>query len=346
VPPDELFGADYPYFSSFTDTLVQHAKANVEARVAERRLSSSNYVVEIASNDGYLLQHYREQGIRVLGIDPAPGPVKAARTKGVRTIQAFFGKEIATCFAKERRADVIHANNVLAHVGDTNGFVEGIATLLADEGVVVAEVPYVRDLIDHVEFDTIYHEHLCYFSLLSATRLFNRHRLYINRVERLSIHGGSLRLFVEKHENYHNSVTDLLAEERNVGLADTKYYANFAEKVEAVRENLVSLLNSLKGEGACIAAYGAAAKGTILLNYCNIGCNLLDYVVDRNIHKQGKWVPGVHLPILAPSRLMERPPDYLLVLVWNFRDEIMQQQSEFKKGGGSFIIPVPNIEVV
>ncbi len=347
VPPEELFGEDYPYFSSFTDTLLAHARANVEARIAERGLGPDSLVIELASNDGYLLQYYRERGIPVLGIDPAPGPVRAARDRGIETLQAFFGRTLAgELAAAGRRADVIHANNVLAHVADTNGFVAGIATVLKPEGVAVIEVPYVRDLIDHGEFDTIYHEHLCYFSVTALDALFARHGLHLNRVERLAIHGGSLRLFVEHRDAPEASVSGLLAEERELGITGFAYYARFGERVAAIRDRLLALLRGLKAEGARIVGYGAAAKGTILLNYCGIGSEILDYVVDRNIHKQGRYVPGVRLEIQPPSRILETRPDYLLILPWNFKDEIIAQQAAFREGGGRFILPIPEPVVI
>ncbi|WP_027133636.1 class I SAM-dependent methyltransferase [Geminicoccus roseus] len=347
VPPEELFGNDYPYFSSFTDALVAHARANVEARIAERGLGASSFVVELASNDGYLLQHYQNAGIPLLGIDPAPGPVEAARKKGIDTRLAFFGLSVAEELAASgRRADVIHGNNVLAHVADTNGFVQGIATLLKDDGVAVIEAPYVRDLIDHGEFDTIYHEHLCYFSATALKALFLRHGLYFNRVERLPIHGGSLRIFVEKIDRPDASITDLLAEERALGLDKFGYYADFAARVEKIKADLRAMLLELKAEGKRIVGYGAAAKGTVLLNYAGIGPDLLDYVVDRNTFKQGRWIPGVRLPIKAPSVIEETRPDYLLILPWNFKDEIMSQQAAHAARGGKFILPIPTPVIV
>ena len=342
VPPEKLFGADYPYFSSFTDTLLRHSESNVRERVAERNLGPQSLVVELASNDGYLLQYYRERGIPVLGIDPAPGPVAVARGKGIESLQAFFGSELAQQLAaRGRRADVIHANNVLAHVADTNGFVEGIATLLKDDGVAVIEAPYVRDLIDHGEFDTIYHEHLCYFSVTALKNLFERHGLSLNRVEALAIHGGSLRLFVEKHAAPEASVTEYLDSERRLGLNRLSYYAGFSVRVAGIRSELIALLQDLRRRGARIAAYGAAAKGTIMLNYAGLGDEVLDFVVDRNVHKQGRYVPGVRLRIEAPERVLESQPDYLLILPWNFKDEIMAQQDEYRRRGGHFIVPVP-----
>ena len=342
VPPEELFGADYPYFSSFTDALLRHSAANVAARIEEQRLDGRSLVVELASNDGYLLQYYRERGIPVLGIDPAPGPVAAARARGIETLQAFFGRDLAAQLAAQgRRADVIHANNVLAHVADTNGFVAGIGTLLAQNGVAVIEAPYVKELIDHGQFDTIYHEHLCYFSVTALARLFQRHGLSLNRVEPLEIHGGSLRLFAGRQQQADRSVAEYLQAERQAGLDRLEYYVGFSERVGRIRSGLLALLGRLKREGARIAGYGAAAKGTILLNFAGIGREVLEFVADRNVHKQGRYVPGVRLPIVSPQRILEEQPDYLLILPWNFKEEIMEQQAEFRRRGGRFIVPVP-----
>ena len=347
VPPEELFGADYPYFSSFTDTLLRHSEANVTERISERKLSGNSLVVELASNDGYLLQYYQAKGVPVLGIDPAPGPVAAARKKGIDTLEAFFGIALAKKLAGEgRRADVIHANNVLAHVADTNGFVSGIAALLKDDGVAVIECPYVKDLIEHGEFDTIYHEHLCYFSVTALSALFNRHGLYITRVVPLSIHGGSLRVFVEKKNAPEQSVRDYLATEKKLGLDRMDYYADFSNRVNQIRTELNTLLQGLKERKARIVGYGAAAKGTIMLNYVGIGQETLDFVVDRNTHKQGRYIPGVRLPIAAPERVLAEQPDYVLILPWNFKDEIMAQQAEYRRRGGKFIVPVPRPTII
>ena len=347
VPPERLFGADYPYFSSFTDALLRHSAANVAARIAERQLDGSSLVVELASNDGYLLQYYRERGIPVLGIDPAPGPVAAARARGVETMLAFFGRDLAMQLAADgRRADIIHANNVLAHVADTNGFVAGIGALLKDDGMAVIEVPYVKDLIDHGEFDTIYHEHLCYFSVTALARLFQRHGLSLNRVEPLAIHGGSLRLFVGKHARADRSVAEYLQAERRAGVDRLEYYAGFSAGVARIRGALVALLAQLKRKGARVAGYGAAAKGTILLNFAGLGTEVLEFVADRNVHKQGRFIPGVRLPIVPPGRILEEQPDYLLILPWNFKEEIMGQQAEYRQRGGRFIVPVPEPVIV
>jgi SAM-dependent methyltransferase len=347
VPPEELFGADYPYFSSFTDTLLRHSEANVTERITERKLGPDSLVVELASNDGYLLQYYQARGVPVLGIDPAPGPVAAARAKGIETLQAFFGSEFASkLVAAGRRADVIHANNVLAHVADTNGFVAGIATLLKDDGVAVIECPYVKDLIDHGEFDTIYHEHLCYFSVTALRALFGRHGLYLARVVPLAIHGGSLRVFVSKQDRPERSVREYLESEQRLGLDRRDYYADFSNRVNQIRTELNELLQGLKERKARIVGYGAAAKGTIMLNYVGIGQETLDFVVDRNTHKQGRYIPGVRLPIAAPERVLAEQPDYVLILPWNFKDEIMAQQAEYRRRGGKFIVPVPRPTII
>ena len=281
------------------------------------------------------------------GIDPAPGPVAAARARGIETLQAFFGRELAVQLATNGRlADVIHANNVLAHVADTNGFVAGIGTLLKDDGVAVIEVPYVKDLIDHGEFDTIYHEHLCYFSVTALMQLFQRHGLLLNRIEPLAIHGGSLRLFVGKRERDDRSVAQYLQAERVAGVDRLEYYAGFSERVGRIRSDLAALLGRLKREGARIAGYGAAAKGTILLNFAGIGGEMLEFVADRNLHKQGRYIPGARLPIVSPDRILESQPDYLLILPWNFKEEIMEQQAEYRRRGGRFIVPVPEPVIV
>jgi len=278
----------------------------------------------------------------VLGIDPAPGPVAAARERGVDTLQAFFGLDLARqLVADGRRADIIHANNVLAHVADTNGFVAGMSLLLKENGMAVIEVPYVRDLIDHGEFDTIYHEHLCYFSVTALRRLLRRHGLALIRVEPLAIHGGSLRIFVGKREPDDRPVAQYLQAERRAGIDEFEYYAGFSRRVGRIRSGLVALVDGLKRDGARLAGYGAAAKGTILLNSTGIGRNVLEFVADRNVHKQGRYVPGVRLPIVSPARILEEQPDYLLILPWNFKEEIMAQQAEYRRRGGRFIVPVP-----
>jgi len=347
VRPEVLFGEDYPYFSSYSDTLLDHSRRNVQALIERYQLASEDLVVELASNDGYLLQFFAEAGIEVLGIDPAPGPAAVALENGVPTLVEFFGTEVAERLASEGvEADVLIGNNVLAHVPDQNAFVAAMATLLAPTGSIVMEVPYVRDLIEHTEFDTIYHEHHCYFSVRSLETLFARHGLYLNRVEHHPIHGGSLRFFASADPARQPSVDEYLAAEAIAGMDTIGYYQDFADRVDGVRIALNDLIDDLRRGGATVAAYGAAAKGAILLNYAGLDGEQIDYVVDRNPHKQGKLMPGVRLPIYDPSKIDEDPPDYLLILPWNFKDEIMEQQGDFAAGGGRFIIPIPEPTLV
>lgn len=348
VPPEDLFSGDvYYYYSSFSDALLKHSRENVHDLIARRALDSSSFVVELASNDGYLLKNYIEQDIPVLGIDPCAGPARAAQDIGVPCMITFFTLALAQQLRDEgKQADVVHANNVLAHVPDTNGFVEGIGTLLKDTGVAVIEAPYVKELIDHCEFDTIYHEHLCYFSVTALDHLFRRHSMYLNDIKELSIHGGSLRLYVEKHENVGANVRRLLAAEKELHIDRIDYYQDFSNRVVGVKHALNDLLADLKSRGKRLAAYGAAAKGGTLINYAGIGTDLIDFVVDRNVHKQGKYMPGGHIPILSPEALLEEKPDYVLILPWNFADEILEQQAEFRARGGKFIIPIPEPRVV
>ncbi|MBN7795255.1 class I SAM-dependent methyltransferase [Parahaliea mediterranea] len=347
VAPETLFSDDYPYYSSFSPYILKHSKANVDELIERRKLGPRSFVVELASNDGYLLKNYVDAGVPVLGIDPAKGPVEAANNAGVHTLHAFFGESLARQLANEgKRADIIHGNNVLAHVADTNGFVSGIATLLKDDGVAVIEAPYVKNLIDNCEFDTIYHEHLCYFSVTSAKALFKAHGLYLNDVKWLPIHGGSLRYYCEKSENVSDNVSNMLESEHAVGLDRSDYYHKFSQRVATLKNSVNTLLADIKAEGKSIAAYGAAAKGATLINYMEIGTDTLDFVVDRNVHKQGRYMPGHHIPIKAPEALIHSAPDYVLMLAWNFADEILAQQQRYLEGGGRFIVPVPEPRVL
>ncbi len=349
VPPEQLF-SEYVYFSSFSDAMLTHSKDLATRVTKERGLGEKDLVVEIASNDGYLLQYYKELGVGVLGIEPAQNIAKVARERGIPTLAEFFGKNLADKLAAEgRRAAVIHANNVMAHVPDINHFAAGIFTVLADQGVALIEVPYAREMIARCEFDTIYHEHVFYFSLTSLSTLFAKNGLKVIDVEVIPLHGGSLLLTVTRQgadARVGPRVHDMLEDEKRFGMTGHAYYEGFSATVRALREELRRVLSDFKAKGARIAAYGAAAKGSTLLNYAQIGTETIEFVVDRSPHKQGKFMPGTRLPIRAPSALVEEHPDYVVLLTWNFKDEILAQQAAYRKAGGKFIIPLPRVSIV
>lgn len=343
VDPAVLFN-DYRYLSSSSDAFVSHARTLVTNLVERYGLGAGSHVYEIGSNDGYLLQHYQALGVLVLGIEPAAAIARMAEGRGVPTLNRFFTAELAGSIrARGLAADVIHANNVLAHMPDVHDALEGVATLLADGGTFVAETPYVRDLVDSIEFDTIYHEHVFYYSLSSLGFLLGAHGLAVVDVERLDVHGGSLRVYAQKAEaaTPAPSVAALADEERDAGLCQPGYFRSFASRVERLGDELRDTLLTLRKDGHRIAAYGAAAKGTVLLNAFGIGTDLVEFVVDRNPLKQGRHMPGQHQPIRPTEALLTERPDVVLLLAWNVEAEVVDQQQDYLRGGGRLLVPVP-----
>jgi len=347
VPAEILYRRDYPYFSSSSPALLEHSSGHVEALICKYKLGPLSFVVEVASNDGYLLRNFVERGIPCLGIDPADGPAARANAIGVPTTHDFFGLQRAEKLASEGKfADVVIANNVVAHVDQINDFVAGIERLLKPTGIAILEFAYALDLIEHCEFDTIYHEHLFYHTLHGLTPLFKRHRLYLNDVERLPIHGGSLRLTVSRSPTRSEALDALFAHEAVLGVDTVSFYNDFADRVRALRDSLAALLVAERAVGKRIACYGAAAKGATLVNYLDLGEGFFEFAADANPYKQGKYMPGQRIPIRHPNQLIASQPDYVLLLVWNFAGEVMRQQATYRERGGNFIIPVPEPRIV
>jgi SAM-dependent methyltransferase len=350
VPAEAIFDQDYAYFSSFSPSWVAHAKAYAEQMAERLNLGPESLVVEVASNDGYLLQHFVAMDVPVLGIEPAANTAEAARARGVPTEVAFFNEETALALAARGvRADLMAANNVLAHVPDISGFVAGFQRVLKDEGVLTFEFPHLLNLIEQVQFDTIYHEHFSYLSLLAVDQVLGANGLRPFDVQRLPTHGGSLRLFC-CHLGSGRSDTEALQalreEEARKGLGRIETYLDFTPRVEAVRDSFRSFLAKAKAQGKRIAAYGAAAKGNTFLNYCGATAQDIVAAFDANPAKQGRFLPGAHAPILAPDTVRELKPDYLLLLPWNLKDELMSQHAYIAEWGGRFVMAVPRTEVV
>jgi SAM-dependent methyltransferase len=347
VDPRAMFD-DYPYFSSYSASMVEAMRELAGQVSAEWALGPGDLVVDIGSNDGYLLRHYRELGVRVLGIDPARNVTTTAVEAGIPTLVAYFGTEAAAeARAAHGPAGVIHANNVMAHVPDVNDFTAGLAHLLADDGVIIVESPYVVDLVAGCEFDTIYHEHVFYYSMTSMIALLRRHGLTVTGVEHLPVHGGSLRYSIRRVTDAESpAVRQLLAREAAAGIARPAYYRVLDDQVSRIRPRLIGLLTDLRARGARIAAYGAAAKGTVLLNHFGITTGLVDAVIDRNPHKQGQLMPGARIPIVDPGYLTVARPTHVLLLVWNLLDEVVRQQTDYFRDGGRFIVPLPEPRVI
>ena len=349
VSPEAIF-TEYAYFSSYADSWLRHAKSYTDIMVERFGIGPASLVVELASNDGYLLQYFVEKGVPVLGIEPARNVAKVAIEKGIPTLIEFFGQKMAERLASEgKTGDLILGNNVLAQVPALNDFVRGMKVLLKPRGIITLEFPHLVRLMEKNQFDTIYHEHFSYFSFLAAEKIFATHGLTLFDVDELPTHGGSLRIYAQHAEDTTHAMTsrvkELRTQEEAAGLTQMRTYDAFSEKVKETKRKLLEFLIKVKREGKTVCGYGAPGKGNTLLNYCGIRTDFLDYTVDRNPYKQGKFTPGTHIPILSPDRIRETRPDYLFILPWNFKDEIIGQMSYIRDWGGRFIVPIPEVRV-
>jgi SAM-dependent methyltransferase len=348
--PSEIF-SDYAYFSSYSTSWLRHAENYVEMMLNRFKFNEKSLVVELASNDGYLLKYFKQKKINVLGIEPAENVAKVAINNGINTKIDFFNKELAINLKNDQKqADLIVANNVLAHVPELNNFVNGVKILLKNSGLATFEFPHLLNLIKENQFDTIYHEHFSYFSLMTVINLFENHDLEIFDAEELSTHGGSLRLFV-KHKNNTDfvctkSVKNILDKELEAGLNNLDTYTSFSKSAEKIKKDLCDFISKCKKDQKKIICYGAPAKGNTLLNFCKIDKTLISYAVDKNIHKQGKYLPGIHLPIKSPDEINNSKPDYLLILPWNLKNEIMNEMNFIREWGGKFVTPIPEVKIL
>ena len=348
--PEAIF-SDYAYFSSYSTSWLRHAESYVAAMVERFGFDQESQIVEIASNDGYLLQYFQQRGIPVLGIEPAGNVAQAAQERGIRTLVKFFNTKTAGELADEGlEADLLLGNNVLAHVPGLNDFVEGLKVALKPGGVVTMEFPHLMRLMAENQFDTIYHEHFSYFSLRTVLDVFRVRGLTLFDVDELPTHGGSIRIYARHTEDESKPVeprvTELLERERAAGFDDLDHYLSFGEQVRETKRKLLSFLVRLKNEGKSIAGYGAPAKGNTLLNYCGVGTDFIDYTVDRSPHKQGRYLPGTRIPIYAPEHISKTRPDYVLILPWNLKDEIIEQMTDLSSWGGQFFVAIPEVTVL
>ena len=346
----EIFDNEYAYFSSYSTSWLAHAKTYTEKMVDRFGISKNSLVVEIASNDGYLLQYFKEKEIHVLGIEPTESTAKVAREKGIESITEFFGEDFAKKLTSEnRKADLLLGNNVLAHVPDINDFVKGLKVALKMEGVITMEFPHLVKLIENNQFDTIYHEHFSYFSFTTVCRIFEAHGLVMFDVDEIPTHGGSLRIYAGNKEDTSKSISDkvgeLLERENSIGISDLNYYKGFGEKVNGIKKELLQFLLEQKNAGKKVAAYGAAAKGNTLLNYCGIKNDVISFVVDASPHKQGKFLPGSHIPIVAEEEIKKNKPDFIIIFPWNIKEEIINQLNFIREWGGQFVISIPELEI-